>query len=573
MNHHPVQPLDKFRRCAIVIDVMKIPENRMPSLELTVRPSPEQLAVLSPAALAFVAELSQQFAPRVSELLARRSARKERLARGEKLGFLRETASVRSANWQVAALPGELHDRRVEITGPVERKMIINALNSGANVFMADFEDATTPTFDNLVNGQQNLFEAVRRTLRLTAPDTGRSYTIVEKPAVLMVRPRGWHLPEAHVRLADTEPIPGALFDFGLYLFHNARQLLDRGSGPYFYLPKMESHLEARLWNEVFLFSEAALRIPQGSIKATCLIETLPAAFEMDEILHELREHSAGLNCGRWDYIFSYIKTLGADLAKVLPDRAQITMDRGFLRTYTRLLIETCHRRGAQAMGGMAAQIPIKDDPKANALALEKVRADKRREVDDGHDGTWVAHPALVPVARAIFDQPPKSDERAGRREEVGIPEAELPALEEDLLRPIPGTITGEGLRHNIRVGIQYIEAWLRGQGCVPLYNLMEDAATAEICRTQVWQWLRHHAVIRDGETSEPLTPDRFRSALKEEMGRFANELGEAPFVDPTRRFPQARALFEKLVLSPQCEEFLTLPAYRELVAAEEPRR
>ncbi len=548
---------------------MKVPDVPLPGLQLLERPSSEQTHILSPVALAFVAELNLQFAPRVAELLAMRAARRERLGRGEKLGFLAETASIRAASWQVAGLPADLRDRRVEITGPVDRKMVINALNSGANVFMADFEDATTPTFGNLVSGQQNLFEAVRRSLSFTAPETGRSYAIGEKPAVLMVRPRGWHLPEAHVRLRGGDPIPGALFDFGLFFFHNARELLERGGGPYFYLPKIESHLEARLWNDVFRFSEAAMRLPNGSVKATCLIETLPAAFEMDEILYELREHSAGLNCGRWDYIFSYIKTLGEDPAKVLPDRSQITMDRGFLRAYTRLLIRTCHRRGAQAMGGMAAQIPIKDDPAANALALEKVRADKRREVNDGHDGTWVAHPALVPIAREIFDV---GMGRSERREEGPIPQSELPALEEDLLRPIPGTITADGLRHNIRVGVQYIEAWLRGQGCVPLYNLMEDAATAEIGRTQVWQWLRHRAVVDDSGATEPLTPDYLHAVLEDEMAQLARALGEARFIDPSRRFPQARALFERLVLSTRCEDFLTLPAYRELVAEENRR-
>jgi malate synthase len=550
---------------------MHVSANRSSTLEIAAPRRPEHGEVLSPPALAFVGELCAQFAPRVSELLAQRAARKESLAQGKRLGFLPETEKVRSASWQIAPIPADLVDRRVEITGPVDRKMIINALNSGANVFMADFEDATTPTFDNLICGQQNLIEAVRRTLRFTTPESGREYAIGEKPAVLMVRPRGWHLPEAHVRLEGGEAIPGALFDFGLYFFHNARELLERGTGPYFYLPKMESHLEARLWNEVFDFAEVALRIPRGTIKATCLIETLPAAFEMDEILYELREHSAGLNCGRWDYIFSFIKTLGEDPTKVLPDRSQVTMERGFLQTYVRLLIRTCHRRGAQAMGGMAAQIPIKEDPQANAAALDRVRADKRREVNEGHDGTWVAHPALVAVARAVFDRVP--DLRPAYAEKSEIPKEELSVLEEELQRPITGTITDEGLRHNIRVGVQYIESWLRGQGCVPLYHLMEDAATAEICRTQVWQWLRHQAPIREGEKTEPLTSDHLRAVLEEEMGKLCDELGEPAFVDPARRFSQARGLFEKLVLSPRCEDFLTLPAYRWLVATEESRR
>jgi malate synthase len=381
-----------------------------------------------------------------------------------------------------------------------------------------------------------------------------------------MVRPRGWHLPEAHFRMAGVEPIPGALLDFGLYVFHNARALLDRGSGPYFYLPKMESHLEARLWNEVFVWAEESLKIPRGSIRATCLIETLPAAFEMEEILYELREHSVGLNCGRWDYIFSYIKTLAPDPRKVLPDRTQITMDRGFLRAYAQLLIQSCHRHGAHAMGGMAAQIPIKDDPAANAEALEKVRADKRREVADGHDGTWVAHPALVPVARQVFDAAmPAYNQISRQRDDVRV-------SEEELLAPVAGTRTEGGLRHNIRVSIRYLEAWLRGQGCVPLYNLMEDAATAEICRVQLWQWLRHGALIEGTDSTLPLTPERFAFFVEDEMRGLSAELGGA-VADEERRFVQARSLFEKLVLSKQLEDFLTLPAYRELVAAEQSER
>ena len=360
--------------------------------------------------------------------------------------------------------------------------------------------------------------------------------------------------------MTGLEPIPGAFVDFGLYLFHNARELLARGSGPYFYLPKMESHLEARLWNEVFVFAEQGLGIPRGSIKATCLIETLPAAFEMDEILYELREHSVGLNCGRWDYIFSYIKMLSDDPDKVLPVRTQITMDRGFLRAYTQLLIKTCHRRGAHAMGGMAAQIPIKGDPVANEAALEKVRVDKRREVADGHDGTWVAHPALVSVAREVFDQGMTGPNQLERRDEIDV-------TEEDLLRPVVGLRTEKGLRHNIRVSVQYLEAWLGGQGCVPLYDLMEDAATAEICRAQLWQWLHHRSLIEGDSSSDPLTPARFRLVLEEEMRALANQISD--FGEANRRFAQARSLFEKLVLAEQFAEFLTIPAYRELVAGE----
>jgi malate synthase len=537
------------------------------TLEPIVPPGPSQRGVLSAESLAFVGELCRQFAPRIQDLLRRRGARKAGLARGEALRFLPETARIRAGSWQVSPPPPDLRDRRVELTGPVDRKMIINALNSGADVFMADFEDATTPTFDNLVSGQQNLFEAVRRTLRFNAPEGGKSYAIDGKAAVLMVRPRGLHLPEAHFRMSGIEPIPGALFDFGLYFFHNARELIERGSGPYFYLPKMESHLEARLWNDLFLFSEDKLGIPRGSIKATCLIETLPAAFEMEEILYELREHSVGLNCGRWDYIFSYIKTFAQDPGKVLPDRTQITMDRGFLRAYSQLLIKTCHRRGAHAMGGMAAQIPIKGDPTANAAALEKVRADKRREVADGHDGTWVAHPALVSVAREVFDAGmPTRNQISRQRDDVDVTEA-------DLMTPVTGPRTESGLRHNIRVSVQYLESWLRGQGCVPLYDLMEDAATAEICRAQVWQWLRHGASIEGVDSTFALTPAVLRRFVVEEMRALADQVGEARFADPQRRFPQARTLFENLVLGDRFEDFLTLPAYRELVAEEKLER
>lgn len=514
--------------------------------------------VLTPEALAFVADLSRTFGPRVIELLTRRRERQKQFDEGLLPDFLPETAHVRTSNWTVAPIPPDLLDRRVEITGPTDRKMIINALNSGANVFMADFEDANCPTWDNMIQGQVNLFDAVRRTITYTAPDTGKRYTLGDKIATLMVRPRGWHLYEQHVHV-DGRPVPGALFDFGLFFFHNARALLDRGTGPYFYLPKLESHLEARLWNDVFVYAQNALGIPRGSIRATVLIETLPAAFEMDEILYELREHSAGLNCGRWDYIFSFIKKLRSHPEFLLPDRSQITMDKGFLRAYSLLLIDTCHRRGAHAMGGMAAYIPVKDNPRANELALDNVRADKLREVTDGHDGTWVAHPGLVPVAREIFDAHMKGPNQiTRRRSDVRVDRHALLSVPE-------GTRTEEGLRHNLRVGVQYLESWLRGIGCVPLYHLMEDAATAEICRAQVWQWLHYRATLDDGQ---PLTPERLRRVFDEEMNRVRREVGEERFANG--KFDEARALFERLVTQDSFEEFLTVPAYELLLNSEQ---
>ena len=509
--------------------------------------------ILTDEALAFVADLVRTFGPRVKELLARRAEKQAKLDAGTLPDFLAETTNVRSGDWTCAPVPAALEDRRVEITGPVERKMIINALNSGANVFMADFEDSTTPTWQNLVSGQQNLYDAVRRTI--TFEGGGKKYALNEKTAVLFVRPRGWHLPEKHV-LVDGQIAAGALVDFGLYFFHNAHELLRRGAGPFFYLPKMESHLEARLWNDVFVKAQKALGIPNGTIKATCLIETLPAAFEMDEILYELRDHSAGLNCGRWDYIFSFIKKRARDDGAILPDRGQVTMDKAFLDAYVRLLIKTCHRRGVHAMGGMAAQIPIKDDPAKNEEALAKVRADKLREVKNGHDGTWVAHPGLVPVAREIFDAHMKGkNQLANKRDDVKV-------SRDDLLQPHEGTRTDAGLRHNVRVGVQYLEAWLRGVGCVPIYNLMEDAATAEISRAQVWQWIHHRAPLDDGSI---VTPDRFQTVVAEEMDRVRQEVGEARFSQG--EFSRARDLFVRLSLAPRFEEFLTLPAY-ELVTA-----
>ncbi len=516
---------------------------------LSIRPPlvSDAARVLTPDAVSFLNELVERFAPRVDEVLARR-----RGARGQRPRFLSETAAIRRGEWTVAPLPHELLDRRVEITGPVDRKVIINGLNSGASAFMADFEDATSPTWENLIAGQANLIDAVLGTIDYTAPETGKGYRLNAKTATLLVRPRGWHLPEAHVE-HNGRPAPAGLFDFGLFFYWNARALVAKGSGPYFYLPKLQGHLEARLWNDVFLFAQERLGLPAGTIKATVLIETLPAAFEMDEILWELRQHSSGLNCGRWDYIFSAIKTLCEDPAWVLPDRAQVTMEQPFLRAYSQLLVKTCHRRGVHAMGGMAAQIPLKDAAR-NEQALEKVRADKRREVETGHDGTWVAHPALVPVARAIFDAGmPTAHQIHRKREDVRV-------TPDDLLRVPEGQRTEAGLRANLRVGVQYIEAWLRGQGCVPLAGLMEDAATAEIARTQVWQWLRHGASVE----GTPLTRQRVSRTLDDEMARVRDGVGTARFEGC--RFAEARALLEQVSTSPELEEFLTLPAYQQLV-------
>ena len=506
--------------------------------------------VLSDEALGFVAGLVRRFTGRVDELMAARAARQASFEDGSGFGFLAETEAVRAGDWKVAPLPPDLLDRRVEITGPVDRKMIINALNSGAQVFMADFEDSNSPTWANVMNGQVNLADAVRREITFTAPETGKVYRLHERTAVLFVRPRGWHLRERHVRV-DGRDVPAALVDFGLFFFHNAREQVARGTGPYFYLPKMEHHLEARLWNDVFEHAQDALGIARGTVKATVLIETLPAAFQMDEILYELREHSAGLNCGRWDYIFSFIKRRAGDPSALLPDRAQVTMDRAFLRAYSQLLIKTCHRRGVHAMGGMAAQIPIKDDPAANDAALARVRADKLREVTDGHDGTWVAHPGLVKVAREIFDaHMPGANQIHVAREDVRV-------TREDLLRVHEGTRTEAGLRHNVRVGLQYIESWLRGNGCVPIYNLMEDAATAEISRAQVWQWVRYGVALDDGQR---ITAERFRAIVDEELARVRTEVTPARF--DAGRFAEARALYERLSTAPAFEEFLTVPAY-----------
>ena len=489
--------------------------------------------VLTPEALAFVAALQREFGTERESLLAARAERQTELDAGALPDFLPETREVREGDWRVAPAPADLQDRRVEITGPVDRKMIINALNSGARVFMADFEDANSPTWRNVVDGQVNLIDAVERTIELDS--NGKTYKLADDPAVLVVRPRGWHLPEKHA-LVDGEPVSGSLFDFGLYVFHNGARLLERGSGPYFYLAKLENHREARLWNRVFDFAERELALPAGSIKATVLIETVLAAFEMDEILYELRDHVVGLNAGRWDYLFSLIKKFRSRPELVLPDRAQLTMTTPFMRAYTELLVKTCHRRGAHAMGGMAAFIPSRRDPEVNETALAKVREDKVREAGDGFDGTWVAHPDLVPVATEVFDgvlgEAPNQLRR--KREDVDVAASDLLDL-----RVEGGEVTEQGIRANVSVGIRYLESWLRGVGAAAIDNLMEDAATAEISRSQIWQWIQHGAVA----------PEDVRRIMEEELpegGRFAD----------------ARELFERVSLADDFVEFLTLPAY-----------
>ncbi|MGE0494670.1 MAG: malate synthase A [Vulcanimicrobiota bacterium] len=504
--------------------------------------------ILTPEAVAFVAGLAREFAERRRQLLEARQEVQKALDDGLVLDFPGETAQVRAGDWKVAAIPADLQDRRVEITGPVDRKMVINALNSGAQVFMADFEDSNSPTWSNNLHGQLNLRDAARGTIAFTSPE-GKRYQLAEQRAVLMVRPRGWHLVEKGFEV-DGQPISGSLFDFGLYFFHNARTLLENGTGPYFYLPKLEHYLEARLWNDVFVHAQKALGIPPGSIRATVLIETITAAFQMDEILYELRDHSAGLNCGRWDYIFSFIKKHRWRADFVVPNRAQVGMTAHFLHSYVELLIQTCHRRGIHAMGGMAAQIPIKNDPAANQAALDKVRQDKLREVKAGHDGTWVAHPGLIPVAREVFDaHMPAANQIDNKREEVSVTAA-------DLLKVPPGTITEEGVRLNLDVGVQYLEAWLGGNGCVPIYNLMEDAATAEISRSQVWQWLRHKARLEDGRE---VTPDLVKELLGSILDGFKEQ---SPQRFAQGHYELAAKLFLEMMLSDNFSEFLTLVAY-----------
>ncbi len=519
--------------------------------QVAVSKSPVDEGILSADAQAFVVDLTQRFRQRVEGLLAQRRDQHARLLAGESLRFLPETRVIRESDWKVAPVPKVLERRTVEITGPVDRKMIINALNSGADVFMADFEDANSPTWQNVISGQRNLYDAVRGDIEYTDPASGKSYRLDDRVATLFVRPRGLHLPERHL-MVDGKPAPAALVDAGLYLFHNARELVERGLGPFFYLPKLESHLEARWWNEVFDFAESYLGIAPGTIKATVLIETLQAAFEMDEILFALRDHSAGLNCGRWDYIFSFIKCVQHDPTAVFPDRSQVTMTQPCMRAYTQLAVQTCHRRGAHAIGGMAAYIPVKGDEAANDLAMEQVRQDKLREANDGHDGTWVAHPALVPVARRAFEEVTREPNQLRRLRE------DLVVKAGDLLEVPAGTRTEEGLRLNVRVAIQYLEAWLRGRGAVPLYNLMEDAATAEISRTQVWQWVQHRATLEDGRE---VTAELVSQIIEEEMAALADQVDPASWIDG--RYGDACELFKQVALGQPLAEFLTLPAYR----------
>jgi malate synthase len=492
--------------------------------------------VLTPEAVAFVVELEERFGARRVELLEGRAARRERIAAGELPGFLPSTREVREGDWTIEPVPAGLRDRRVEITGPTDRKMVINALNSGAQMFMADFEDANAPTWANMVEGQANLTDAIERTIELDTPE--KTYRLADETATLLVRPRGWHLPERHLAV-DGEPVSASLFDFGLFVFHNGQRLLDRGAGPWLYLPKLESHLEARLWNEVFSCAEDTLGLPRGSIRATVLIETVLAAFEMDEILWELREHAAGLNAGRWDYMFSTIKTFRERPEFVLPDRNAVTMTAPFMRAYTELLVQTCHRRGAHAMGGMAAFIPSRRDAELNERALAKVREDKRREAGDGFDGTWVAHPDLVPIALAEFERPKQLDRL---REEVSISEAQLLDV-----ASTPGEVTQEGLSNDVAVALRYLTAWLGGTGAVGIFNLMEDVATAEIARSQVWQW------VRDGRFER----EEVERVIDEEVDRFRGELGEGEW-----RVDEAREIFEQVALGERFVEFLTLPAY-----------
>jgi malate synthase len=508
--------------------------------------------ILTPKALEFLGALAANFEATRQELLAARVTRGEELRQGKLYNFLPATASVRAGDWRVAPIPGDIQDRRVEITGPVDRKMVINALNSGANVYMADFEDSTAPTWRNVIDGQANLRDAVRRTISFSSPE-GKQYKLNDKIAVLFVRPRGWHLPEKHL-LVQGKPMSASLVDFGLYFFHNVAALRERGTAPYFYLPKMESHREARLWNSVFNFAQDTLGVPRGTIRATVLIETLPAAFEMDEILYELKDHSAGLNCGRWDYIFSFIKKFSYREDLALPDRSTITMDRHFLKSYVELLIETCHRRGIHAMGGMAAQIPIKQDPAANDAAMERVRQDKLREVKAGHDGTWVAHPGLIPVAKAVFDEHmPEKNQIARRNSQIQVQAADLMAVPE-------GDITRKGLEMNIDIGLRYLAAWLDGLGCVPIYNLMEDAATAEISRAQLWQWAHHAGKMTDGTVVDVKVVE---ATIPVVLGRIKQELGDQRFA--ASKFTAAGKMFEQMTASKTLPDFLTSIAYESI--------
>lgn len=508
--------------------------------------------LLTSEVIDFLVALHEKFEPRRKEILKRRKERDEKLQQGIYPDFLPETENVRKGNWKIAGIPKDLLDRRVEITGPVDRKMIINALNSGANVFMADFEDSTTPTWHNVLSGQHNLYDAVRKTITFFDEAKNKKYELNSKIATLFVRPRGWHLDEKNV-LVNGERMSGGVFDFAIFLYHNAKYLLEHGSGPYFYLPKTESHLEARLWNDIFVFAQDYIKIPQGSIKVTVLIETIMASFELEEILYELRNHIVGLNCGRWDYIFSYIKKFRKDKNCVLPDRAEVTMTVPFMKNYTELVIQTCHKRGAFAMGGMSAFIPINNNPEANEIAIGKVRDDKEREAKAGHDGTWVAHPGLVSVAKEQFDKyMPTPNQLHNLRQDVKV-------IATDLLTPSKGKITRQGFKMNIDIALQYLESWLRGMGCVPIYNMMEDAATAEISRAQLWQWVYHQVKLEDGTL---VTEQLFKDILAEVLADFKNN----PVMNfDKKKFNEAAKILEKLVLTKNFEEFLTLSAYEQV--------
>ncbi|HEY9438210.1 MAG TPA: malate synthase A [Streptomyces sp.] len=523
-------------------------------------PLPRQDEVLTPAALAFVAELHRRFTPRRNELLARRRERRAEIARTSTLDFLPETEAVRADDtWRVAPAPAALDDRRVEITGPTDRKMTINALNSGARVWLADFEDASSPTWDNVITGQLSLIDAFTRNIDFTDPASGKSYALrpADELATVVTRPRGWHLDERHLRL-DGTPVPGALVDFGLYFFHNAQRLIDLGKGPYFYLPKTESYLEARLWNDIFVFAQDRLGIPQGTVRATVLIETITAAYEMDEILYELRDHASGLNAGRWDYLFSIVKNFRDGGPKfVLPDRNLVTMTAPFMRAYTELLVRTCHKRGAHAIGGMAAFIPSRRDAEVNRVAFEKVKADKDREARDGFDGSWVAHPDLVPIAMASFDAVlgDRPNQKDRLREDVSVAAGDLIAID-----TLDATPTYDGLRNAVGVGIRYIEAWLRGMGAVAIFNLMEDAATAEISRSQIWQWINAGVVFENGERA---TADLARKVAAEELTAIRAEIGDEAYA--AGKWQQAHDLLLTVALDEDYADFLTLPAYEQL--------
>ncbi|MFJ3204869.1 malate synthase A [Streptomyces sp. NPDC086989] len=541
---------------------MSAPAPSSPAI-VDAEPLPRQDEVLTEAALAFVAELHRRFTPRRDELLARRGERRAEIARTSHLDFLPDTAQVREGDWKVAPAPAALNDRRVEITGPTDRKMTVNALNSGARVWLADFEDASAPTWENVVLGQLNLIDAYERRIDFTDPRTGKSYALkpAEQLATVVMRPRGWHLEERHLQI-DGRPVPGALVDFGLYFFHNAKRLIALGKGPYFYLPKTESHLEARLWNEIFVFSQDYVGIPQGTVRATVLIETITAAYEMEEILYELRDHAAGLNAGRWDYLFSIVKNFRDGGEKfVLPDRNAVTMTAPFMRAYTELLVRTCHKRGAHAIGGMAAFIPSRKDAEANRIAFEKVKADKDREAADGFDGSWVAHPDLVPIAMASFDAVlgEKPNQKDRLREDVSVAPGELIAIDSLDAKP-----TYEGLRNAVQVGIRYIEAWLRGLGAVGIFGLMEDAATAEISRSQIWQWINAGVVFEHDGAPVTATADLTREIAAGELAAIRAEIGEEAFA--AGKWQQAHDLLLQVSLDADYADFLTLPAYDQLI-------